>query len=72
MIVTRSPDVVSIDVNKLLALGRTLIRSRLDAVVLLTGAATVAWAVVSLTGLWQLAAVWLAAELVFFAYQRWR
>lgn len=72
MIVAQAPEGVSIDVEKVMALGRTLIRSRSEAVILLSSVLVVGWGVLRLSGLLQFGAVWLAAELVYYAYSRWR
>ena len=56
----------------LLSLARTLVRSRSEAITALATAGLLTWAILQLTGLLQLAAVWLTAELIFFGYQRFR
>lgn len=67
-----STDILRLDMSRLWPLAKTLFRSRGDAVALLTVAAVSVWGILQLSGRLQLAAVWLSAELIFFAYQRWR
>ena len=59
--------------SKALALGRTLIKSRKEAVLALSAAAAVTAAMVFAQGpLWQLCALWAAAELLFQGWMRYR
>lgn len=68
---TRSTDAVNIS-RFVLAFSRTLVRSRTDALVLLSTAALVVWGVVTWSAPSNLLAVWLAFEFGFFIYSRWR
>ena len=65
-------DLLRMTLPAILPLARTLVRSRSEAVVALSAASGLVWALLQLHGLWQLLAGWLIAELVFFGYQRWR